>query len=382
MLPVVSFHYNYKNQFDTINLGDYIQTLAVEAFYDRYFPDAERISLDRDELASYNGKPALVVMQGWFSLPGNLDFIPSPDLVPVFAGTHFSYLTRDELTSSSCDFFERFGKQAIGCRDYSTMYYLRAAGGNAYFSRCLTLTFPRRTECPEKQKKIFWVDVPERLQSLLPPVFRQNVEIIEQRKLKYQAGNESFYRQQADDLLKKYREEACCVVTTAIHCAMPCAGMGIPVVYLNIVDRNTVIERWSALHGIIPVFTENDLKNGTVPDRIPEPPEFEELKECILKNVYFSCLQALGQDCDPAEVEAVRKYIAEFNRTGSAPFESIRTLDAAKTLQDLWEQEEILWKQEEILSGIKNSWSYRIGLWISWLPRKISRLFCSVKKNG
>ena len=377
MLPVVLFYYSYKKNRDTenVNLGDYVQTLAVEAFYDRFFPDAERILLDRDELASYTGKPALAIMQGWFSFPGNLDFIPSPNLLPVFVGTHFTMDIRNDLVSPSGDFFRRFRKQEIGCRDYSTMYYLRSSGWNAYFSRCLTLTFPRRTEQPEKQKKIFWVDVPESFHMLIPPAFRQNVEIIQQRKGQYQAGEEVFFKQQAGNLLKKYRDEAACVVTTAIHCAMPCAAMGIPVLFLKKNQDNTVLERWSALYGIVPVYTVDELKNGKVPNRLPEPPEFEELKENILKNTYFSCLKAMGKEVDSAEVAAARKYIAEFNRTDAVPFESLRTKDAAETLHKLWNLEETLYE-------IKRSWSYRTGRFITWLPREIFGLFRCVKENG
>ena len=377
MIPVVLFYYNYKKNRDTanINLGDYVQTLAVESFCDRFFPDAERILLDRDELAFYKGKPALVIMQGWFSFPGNLDFLPSPDLIPVFVGTHFTMDIRDDLVSPSGDFFRRFRDQEIGCRDRSTMHFLRAAGWNAYFSRCLTLTFPRRTDRPGKQNKIFWVDVPESFQGMLPPAFRRNVEIVHQRKGQYQPGKESFFRRQAADLLGKYRDEAACVVTTAIHCAMPCAAMGIPVLFLKKNLESTVFERWSALYGIIPVYTESELKNGRIPDRIPDPPEFEELKENILKNTYFSCLKAMGKDVDAAEAAAARKYIAEFNRTDAVPYDSLRTKDAAETLRDLRRLEETLYE-------IKRSCSYRTGLFITWVPRKIAGLFRCMKENG
>ena len=136
-----------------------------------------------------------------------------------------------------------------------------------------------------------------------------------------------------------------------------------------------VFERWSALYGIIPVYTEEELKNGRIPDRIPDPPEFEELKENILKNVYFSCLKAMGTKVDAAEVAAARKYIAEFNRTDAVPFEVLRTKDAAETLCKLRRIEEDLYE-------VRCSCSYRIGRFITWLPRKISGLFRCVKENG
>ena len=378
MLPVASFYYHYKNTSDTVNLGDYIQTLAVEAFYDQYFPDAEKITLDRDELAFYSGKPALTIMQGWFSVPGNLDFIPGPNLIPVFIGTHFSLDIRKELVSPSSGFLDRFHNQEIGCRDYSTMNYLRAFGGTAYLSRCLTLTFPRRTDSPEKQKTIFWVDVPDEISSLIPSVFHQNVEVVRQRAIPYQPGRESTFRQKAAELLKKYRDEACCVVTTAIHCAMPCASMGIPVLFLKFSDKNTAIERWSALHGIIPVYTRDDLENGAIPNRIPDPPELEELKKNILRNTYLSCLKAMGQELTPqmtAEAAAARKYIAEFNRTGAPPYDFLRTKDAINTLYELWDL-------RDTLREIRRSPSYRIGQTITWIPRKINGFFRCINENG
>ena len=373
MLPVVTFCYNYKNYESVCNLGDYIQTIALEAFYKRFFPDAEQITLDRDELAHYRGRQALVLMQGWFSVAGNLDFLPSPDLVPVFSGVHFASSLRKKLLSPGC-FPARFREIEIGCRDYSTMYFLRAAGIKAYLSRCLTLTLPKRTADPDNQKKIFWVDLPRELEAFLPPAFRENAERISQREVPFKPGGESENKARAAALLDRYRREARCIVTAAIHCAMPCAAMGIPVLFINYHDRNAVIERWSAMHGIIPVYSEEDLHRGRLPGSIPPAPDFEDLKENILRNAYLSCLGAMGEN-DREKLLAAREFIAGYNKTGAPPYELIRTMDDMHTVEELE-------RTRMVLRRVETSFSCRLGRFLTWIPRKIAGLFRNLRENG
>ena len=373
MLPVVKFCYNYKNQEPVCNLGDYIQTIALEAFYKRFFPDAEQIVLDRDELAHYQGRRALVLMQGWFSVAGNLDFLPSPDLVPVFSGVHFSSTLRKRLLAA--DQLNRFREMEIGCRDYSTMYFLRAAGQKAYLSRCLTLTLPKRKENDGERNKIFWVDLPRSLEAFLPAAFHENAERISQREIPFIPGRESDNKSRAAALLEQYRREARCVVTAAIHCAMPCAAMGIPVLFINYHDRNAVIERWSAMHGIIPVYSEADLQEGRIPLDIPAEPDFEDLKENILQNAYLSCCKAMGNEPEPEKLANARNFIAGYNRTGAPSYEMIRTLDDMNTIEELD-------RTRTVLHHVETSGSYRIGRFLTWLPRKIAGGIRNLRERG
>lgn len=49
----------------------------------------------------------------------------------------------------------------------------------------------------------------------------------------YEAGkNDDYYFSEADSLLKKYAD-AKLVVTSRIHCALPCIGMETPVIYVQ-----------------------------------------------------------------------------------------------------------------------------------------------------
>jgi len=373
MLPVVTFCYNYKNIECVCNLGDYIQTIALENFYRQFFPEAEQITLDRDELAHYQGKTALVLMQGWFSVAGNLDFLPSADLIPVFSGVHFSSPLRKNLLAG--DSLDRFRGIEIGCRDYSTMYFLRAAGQTAYLSRCLTLTLPGRKGNEGKRNKIFWVDLPRSLETFLPPAFHENAERISQREFPFEPGRDSENKNRAAALLERYRREARCVVTTAIHCAMPCAAMGIPVLFINYHDRNAVIERWSAMHGIIPVYSEDDLLQGNkIPQEIPEEPKFEDLKENILQNAYLSCCRAMGKT-DENKLAHARTFIAGYNQIGAPSYEMLRTLDDMKTVEDLN-------RTRKALHRMETSFTYRVGRLFTWLPCKIAGGIRTLREHG
>lgn len=70
------------------------------------------------------------------------------------------------------------------------------------------------------------------------------------------------YKAAASALLKRYRDEAGLVITTALHCAQPCAALGIPVVF---VDPNyDEAERFSSMNGILPRYSLDDLKDARV----------------------------------------------------------------------------------------------------------------------
>src|SRR5690606_3529899 len=66
----------------------------------------------------------------------------------------------------------------------------------------------------------------------------------------------------AQELLDYYREEAGLVVTSRIHCAMPCAAMGIPVVYTGVREGRTEVIDLLGIPSIrTRFFPKTDIKN-------------------------------------------------------------------------------------------------------------------------
>jgi hypothetical protein len=293
------------------NLGDHIQTLATENFLKDYF-----INIERHELNQYKGEEVILLMQGYFFVNEyQCSFPPSNDILPVFVGFHIedSEQTRTFYgTKEIIEYLKNY--EPIGCRDDSTKNFLITHGINAYLTRCLTLTFPRRNKSI-RGEKIFFVDAPE---WLVPPrhswltgkrfndIYKEAHFLTQRVDDEYAILPDEIKRQIAIDRINLLKNEAKLVVTSRLHIASPCIAMGIPVVLFP--NRN--LTRYYAINGIIPMH--NPIKyinlfcrfNSAINQIIrriiqilyirfiinwsPIPPDIEKLKESIIIDVQNS----------------------------------------------------------------------------------------------
>lgn len=206
------------------NLGDEIQTLATE----RHLPRVDD-RIDRDSLASFEAdEPHVVIFQGWFSMAPERCFPPSNDIVPVFVGFHITetFGSLDHFLSGPRLAYLR-AHEPIGCRDDSTRQLLERAGVRAYTTHCLTLTIPAREHEP-RHGKVFVVDGDD---LPIPRLLRRHAVSVTHVS-SATLGDEQ-KRAAAQRLLDLYRDEARLVVTSRLHCALPCLAMGIPVVFFG-----------------------------------------------------------------------------------------------------------------------------------------------------
>lgn len=246
--------------YKTANLGDEIQSLAAKKFLPRV--DA---FLDRDNLNMVKyGEKIKVIMNGWFTLK-NGKWLPSADIKPLFISFHISEQS-EGLLFSKTQFLEYLKEhQPIGCRDYYTVTLLQKNGVEAYFSGCLTLTLENCAN--ERPKEILLVDLSKEVIKALPKqifnnasklshwgysprikkirIFMNNnveaiINIIRTVKLDFLASkilqlfavmNKLEKLNEAEVLLKKY-SEASLVVTSRLHCALPCVALGTPVIFI------------------------------------------------------------------------------------------------------------------------------------------------------
>jgi hypothetical protein len=121
--------------------------------------------------------------------------------------------------------------EPIGCRDLSTVELLRARGIESYFSGCLTLTLPRPEEESERSEILFVepnIDVPDLLRQV-PTAVRHRVAYVRhvidarlppERRLEVAA-----------EYLERYAR-AHLVITSRLHCALPCLALGTPVLFV------------------------------------------------------------------------------------------------------------------------------------------------------
>ena len=270
-----------------INIGDYIQSLAAK----RFFPNSPAL-VERDLLNEYDGPAAKVIMNGWFThRPEN--FPPSPAIIPLFVAFHLNATCKERFLSPETVAYLK-QHAPIGCRDEETVRILKEKGIDAYFSGCLTLTLGyAKTEKPERGEDVYIVDpmsylpddnsvvqvllslfylcwfirplcgIFKKLKKENPIHFsfskigigrfllwarayvflRRYVDKDVLRDAHYVThiyGNDELPSDEArfrraGDLLRMY-SRAKLVITSRIHCALPCLGLETPVVFVKSMD--------------------------------------------------------------------------------------------------------------------------------------------------
>ncbi len=244
------------NGFISINLGDYMQTLAVRNAYKHLgIADSDIIDIDRDALPGYGGPPVKLVMNGCF-----YDWcFPLPEAItPTFIG----FQAQPAVIAKHIEALRPY--QPIGCRDEATAEALARHGVEAFVSGCLTLTFPARPEAPAKGKAfIVYGDgagaLPNEVLRHIPPEILATAEWVHQRKLMHEIPLSETGRRYAEDharhLLATYRAQANLIITPLHHAAAPCAATGIPVV----ICRRGYSARFSTLRHILPYYEAGDI---------------------------------------------------------------------------------------------------------------------------
>ena len=218
-------HYAGLQYTNSLNIGDYIQSLAVEQFLPRI---SERF--ERDDLRNIENteKTYILVANGWFSHTPELCFPFAPCIIPLFFGFHLTnwnhtcnYVENEHVL----DFLRKYSP--IGCRDRFTEDKLKGFGIEVFFSNCMTLSFPNRNYTPPKTKFLM-VDVPD---LNIPDYIYQKSEFFTHLFSKIYSEREKFTA--AKSLLRYYKEKVSAVITTRLHCALPCLAMGIPVLFIG-----------------------------------------------------------------------------------------------------------------------------------------------------
>jgi len=298
-----------KNSNVSVNIGDYIQALASSQFYPRI--DGY---IDRDEeLKNYSGNQCAVIMNGWYMhKPQN--WPPSKLINPLFVAFHLNNCAKKELLSpQGIAYLKKY--QPIGCRDLNTMNLLRNNGVEAYFSGCMTLTLGMKYHSDEKEDKTYivdpifngelnWGNIISGVCAIVSHPFNV-LKLLKNKNLKLHHGRNIvskilktalFYREysrvfgrklimdstyvcqedvyykthfkteqerlaEAKRLVMLYAK-ARLVITSRIHCALPCIGMETPVIYLE--KGNDSEESKCRLGGLLDLFNIVKIENGVL----------------------------------------------------------------------------------------------------------------------
>lgn len=247
-------HIPHKYYPNTVNIGDYIQSLAAKQF----FPDSyESILIDRDKLGLYKGPKVKMIMNSWYLVNKNNKAF-SNNIDPIFVSLHVNN-TKD-ITKETIEYLKKH--EPIGCRDYATSLALAKRGVRTYFSSCLTTTLDEKYKAPENERtdEIIFCDYklgnyPEAdkyLKSLKEYNFSKVTYTHHNNFSKKLTHEERF--KAAEELLKKYAR-AKLVITSRIHCALPCLALGTPVI---LVKENYDNSRFGGLYELLNTIGKNE----------------------------------------------------------------------------------------------------------------------------
>jgi hypothetical protein len=241
----------------TVNIGDYMQTIAAQNIYRKIgVSEEDMIFLDRDSMADYKGEKTFLLMNGCFY---NHCF-PIPDsITPIFVG----FQAQRHVIETHLETLKKYAP--IGCRDVHTCEILKSLGVDATVTGCITLALDKRDTAPQKGKTYFVYGsgagyLPPEMFKEVPEEKLLNGEILFHRKvvhnhpLPHQEMMETL--RYTEEVLKIYEKNASLIVTPLHHVATPCMSMGIPVV----VCRKKNDTRFSFIETLLPIHERGDYK--------------------------------------------------------------------------------------------------------------------------
>lgn len=322
------------NEDGIFNIGDYIQSIAARQF----LPTVDMF-LKREELNLFRGEEAKLIMNGWF-MHSPQNWPPSERIKPLFVAFHMNKLAEKEMLSPEGILYLK-RHEPIGCRDHYTVALLKSCGIEAYFSGCMTLTLGQTYQHETvNDAKIYFTDLNYTFQhdfkfklkclytlvsrgSLLRKIrqrmkrcgvekamrtvvafyvtfkdvivdnlFIEAVYLAHEIPDTFKSDDEKF--EYADKLLKDYAK-AKFVVTSRIHCALPCLAMGTPIVFVTNELAGEVHN--CRLDGLQQLFHTISIDKTGIKSNVPSISKLDTTSTLTNKQDYKSLAEKLIRTC-------------------------------------------------------------------------------------
>lgn len=248
-----------KNDKTHINFGDHLQNIIIKDLYDKMGIDKNDIYvLDFNEISTYNGEYLVLPINQ--AISHNMQNFLSPRIIPVFLG-----ISRDStaITNEECQYFRRF--EPIGCRDEAVFNFLDEKGVDCYLNGCITMTMDARKGIP-KNSRPYVIEAPQYALDAMPQKIKDSAIFLENTC--YGTYEDMVGTGTLEELVRaryqELKENASVVITSRMHIASPCIGMGIPVVLV----RSTIDYRFSWIDKFVNVYGPDDVEkidwSGTI----------------------------------------------------------------------------------------------------------------------
>lgn len=244
----------FKN---TQNIGDDIQSYAAIKFLPQIDYYIEREAMN--EFVPEKNEIVTTIMNGWY-LHDITSMPPSPFLNTLITSIHFTNHLEDKCPEYLDGLFIEYlkQKQPIGCRDNLVRKYLDEKNIKNFFSGCLTLTIDKFEEI-QKEDYICAVDVEDEIVNKLKKNGKRVVELT--HKLDVNENSKLTYIERmnnVENLLKKY-QSAKLVITSRLHCVLPCLALETPVLYIHNKEDIDVKNRLGDYLKLLNYITKDEL---------------------------------------------------------------------------------------------------------------------------
>ena len=339
----------------TCNIGDDIQSYASSKFLPQidYFVDRETINT----FTSEKNEPVATVMSAWYMWE-KWNWPPAKCIYPKFVGMHYSdhQISKQPGSPIKTEFLEGIGNEylnaysPIGVRDYSTLKSFKEIGIDAYYSGCITLTLPKmQVKTPEKEY-ICVVDVEKPvIEKIKKEIENTGIELkIVTHRVNYRDYDISWdeRKDKVEELLTLY-QNAKCVVTRRLHCALPCLALGVPVLTI-ITHTPAAANRFEPFYDYLNNCTQDEYLNGKYDYDVTNPPQ-NNGKHIEVRNKLISDIE---------------EFIKEANNNNKTTEELCRT--------NYSDNDIMIWKNEKMKDALH-----------AWLlqTRKFDKEFKKLKKE-
>lgn len=279
--------------YQTENIGDTVQTLAMMRFIPRVDYVFDRDNINATEIAPSD--EVKLIMNGWYmhAKDGKFDWPPkSPNLTPLLISMYLERDVEDNradlafFTEESRDFLKKYSP--VGARDSGTDHFLKENKIESYYSGCMTLTLlPDKSV--QKQDYILAADVSDKVYEFIKQHTKR--EVI---RMDTYIGNDLTLEEKT--VVAKYwlalYQSAHAVVTTRLHVMLPSLALQTPVLAI----RKKDMHRFEGLIDLVNSCTEDDLVTKKYSYSFDKPKTNPETYKQIAENLVEKCKEFTGYD--------------------------------------------------------------------------------------
>ena len=225
----------------TKNIGDDIQSYAASLWLPSvdYMVDIEEL----DSFVAEDDEPVVTIMSAWYMWQ-KWNWPPSKYVYPLWIGFHYNDIQRgrprgmpskfEYLTGPGYEYLKKY--EPIGCRDYYTQERMEERGIANYFSGCVTLTLPKREIKKTGREYIVLVDVGKDVEKTVKQQLEgTDIDVRVVAPTRRDPSTDLSWevrKNQVEEMLDLY-QNAKCVLTFRLHCALPCLALETPVLLVR-----------------------------------------------------------------------------------------------------------------------------------------------------